>query len=316
MSTLLVIGGTGFFGKSILDYFGRGGLAPWGIGKVIVMARNASRLSVETPWLLNKDIELLNADIGTTNWLPTADYIIHAAANTDAKKYLEQAETERVNIQAATYNFCRLAPLYSKDSKIIYTSSGAVYGQQPPDVEFISESAPFLPIEDLVETKRDYAAAKRDAEQAIIELGYKGLNTSIARCFAFVGPYLPRDQHFAIGNFIRDGLAKQTISVKATGKVYRSYMYADDLVRWLMTIADNSSPDCSIYNVGSDQAILMGDLAELVGTLFDVPSDVPVITENTIDRYIPSTELVKKMLKLDIKYDLKRAIQSSVSGRS
>ena len=311
MSTLLVIGGTGFFGKSILDYFGRGGLEPWGIGKVIVMARNASRLSVETPWLLNKDIELLNADIGTTNWLPTADYIIHAAANTDAKKYLEQAETERVNIQAATYNFCRLAPLYCKDSKIIYTSSGAVYGQQPPDVEFLSESAPFLPIEDLVETKRDYAAAKRDAEQAIIELGHKGLNTSIARCFAFVGPYLPRDQHFAIGNFIRDGLAKQTIRVKATGKVYRSYMYADDLVRWLMTIADSSSPACSIYNVGSDQAILMGDLAELVGSIFGVTAYIPITSSNTVDRYIPSIELARKKLSLALNTSIKESIALS-----
>ena len=41
MATLLIIGGTGFFGKSILDSYKRNHLARWKIDKVIIMSRNS-----------------------------------------------------------------------------------------------------------------------------------------------------------------------------------------------------------------------------------------------------------------------------------
>ena len=44
MTTLLLTGATGFFGKSILDAFRRDLLAPFGIGRIIALARSAQRL--------------------------------------------------------------------------------------------------------------------------------------------------------------------------------------------------------------------------------------------------------------------------------
>ena len=313
MATLLVIGGTGFFGKSILDCFQRGMLKPWSIDHIIVMARNAERLREEAPLLLNQQVELLSADIAKTDYLPQADFVIHAAASSDARDYLKSSLKERQNILSGILNYCKLTRIFHQKSKLLYVSSGAVYGKQPPELEKISEDYQFLDAENIPEGKRDYACAKRDAELAVIKLGADGFHVSIARCFAFVGRWLPRDQHFAIGNFMRDTLGGGPIVVQAKHQVYRSYMYADDLVEWLMTIANNASKKCPTYNVGSDEAILLDDLASKLAQFYNIKAETPLATDGNVDRYIPSIEKAKTELGLCLKYDLMASIHKAIN---
>ena len=312
MSTLLIIGGTGFFGRSILDAYSRGLLSAWSIEKIIVISRNANKLTSTNPELINDNVELLDVDITSVDTLPFADYVIHAAASSDASRYTSQSDIEKKNIIQGTLNYCRLAPKFHTDSKIVFCSSGAVYGYQPKDVQYLTEDMAFGDIESLDEVKKSYAYAKRDAEFAIQELGQAGLNVSIARCFSFVGKYLPRDQHFAIGNFIADGLSGRDINVKADRRVYRSYMYADDLVKWLMTLANNSSPKCPIYNVGSDKEVEIRVLANIVGEVFNVGIQSSESNVTCVDRYIPSVKKIKAKLGLKLNLDLKKTIYLSI----
>ena len=315
MASLLLIGGTGFFGKSFLDSFQRGDLHAWGVDKVIAMSRNADQLKQTAPQLVDHRVELLNADIGTVNSLPAADYVVHAAASTDARNYLSRPESERKNIQAGVLNYCSLATKFHRNSKIVYVSSGAVYGVQPEEIEFLSEDAPIISLEDMPEHKRDYAMAKRDAEDAILQLcnNYE-IRASIARCFAFVGPWLPRDQHFAIGNFIEDGLQGRPIQVKATYPVYRSYMHADDLVTWLLTMAENANSECEAFNVGSDVPVSMVELARTIGKEFGVESLVPYQSEGIVDRYIPCIAKAKDKLRLQLNLDLTAAVRMTIES--
>ncbi len=314
MATLLVIGGSGFFGKSILDMFQRGELERWNVDKVIAMSRSAKRLEMETPELVRGNVELVESDIATTNFLPEADYVIHAAASTDARNYINAGDKEKANIQAGTLNYCNLACNFHKNSKVLYVSSGAVYGTQPAELSYIDETYQFNDPMDIPEGKRDYAVAKRDAEALIKELGADEMNVSIARCFAFVGKYLPRDQHFAIGNFIADGLAGKPIKVKANHLVYRSYMYADDLVEWMMEILVNANSKCPIFNVGSDEALTISELAKKVGSYFGVDVDSEKLSSPKIDRYIPSISKALNMLGLKCKYSLDNALNETVLG--
>ena len=313
MATLLVIGGSGFFGKSILDMFQRGGLAQWNVDKVIAMSRNAKRLQIETPELVKGNVDLVELDITTTKYLPEADYVIHAAASTDARNYLRAGEKEHENIQAGTLNYCRLVR-NNKNTKTLYVSSGAVYGTQPPEISHIEESYCFKDPNDIPEGKRDYAVAKRDAEELIKELGKEGFSVSIARCFAFIGPWLPRDQHFAIGNFIADGLAGNPIKVKANHLVSRSYMYADDLVVWLMTVLDSSKSDCPIYNVGSDEEISIFDLADKIASYFNVNLIIGNIDKTILDRYLPNVNKAKEILKLNRRFNLNSSINETITS--
>ena len=313
MTTLLIIGGTGFFGKSILDCYKRGLLHPWDVNRVIVMSRNSDNFKFNYPELMSNGVELLNGDITTINSLPDADYVIHAAASTDASLYLSHKKKEKKNIIRGTLNYCQLATEFHKNSKIVFCSSGAVYGYQPEQVKHLTEDMAFGDIECLDEVKKSYAYAKRDSEAVIQELGQAGLNVSIARCFSFVGRYLPKDQHFAIGNFIADGIVGRNIEVKATKKVYRSYMYADDLVAWLMTLADNATPQCPVYNVASDKEVEIKELANIVADIFNVSVTCVKVKNDLIDRYIPSVEKANSELGLISQHGLEESLILSIS---
>lgn len=292
---LFILGGTGFFGKSIIDSFQRGLMSPYGVDRLIVSARNIERFQSEFPELIDYRIELVKMDVSEAADLPHADIVIHAAASTDARDYRSNPNGEKINIEQSTTNYCQLAQRYHSNSKIVYCSSGAVYGQQPECVEKMDEDFQFQDVSHLTEYKREYALGKRNAEKEIIKLGSLGLNVSIARCFAFHGKYLPRDQHFAYGNFIGAAERGEAIEVKANHRVVRSYMHSDDLVNSLMKIALQSSPQCPVFNVGSDEAIEIRDLANLIGQQYNVPVNIAPITSDKIDRYIPNTDKLKKL---------------------
>jgi dTDP-glucose 4,6-dehydratase len=312
LAKLLIIGGSGFFGKSILDAFQRNLLDLWDIDSLIILARHPEELQKSHSQLITSKVKLLKGDIALIKQIPFADFVIHAAASTDVKNYHVAPLKERSNIIRGTLNYCDLAKKFHYKSKIVYVSSGAVYGRQPHNLEKISEDFDFLDADQLPENKRDYAYAKRDSEKAIYDLGNNGLDVSIARCFAFLGQWLPLDQHFAIGNFIHDGLLGRSIKVNAKYRVYRSYMYADDLVEWLMTIAGNSSESCPIYNVGSDQSILIDELAYKVGLYFGQNISYGYYLDEFVDRYIPCIDKAKNLLNLKIRYDLDEIIAKTI----
>lgn len=297
MKSLLVIGGTGFFGKSILDYFNRHGLDKYNINKVIVMARRVDVFKMKYPELCIQNVEFVSADISKCTELPVADLVIHAASSTDARDYINDSNAQRSNIEASTVNYAKLAHIYHKNAKIVYCSSGAVYGQQPENVELIDEDFPFQDVSKLVAHKRDYALGKRLAENEIIRLGADGLNVSIARCFAFYGKYLPRDQHFAYGNFLGAAERGETIEVKANHQVIRSYMHADDLVNALIRIALIAKPDCTIFNVGSHEAIEIRELAKKIASQFNLPLKTTPVIDDKIDRYVPNVSKLDSLKK-------------------
>ena len=126
--------------------------------------------------------------------------------------------------------------------------------------------------------------------------------------FRFCWPYLPLDAHFAIGNFIRDGIKGGLIRVNGDGTPYRSYLYAADLAIWLWTILFKGE-SCYPYNVGSDIDITISDLARLVAEIFGSNIEVKiaktVIPGKPAERYVPSIKRALLDLKLKQTIDLR-----------
>jgi nucleoside-diphosphate-sugar epimerase len=290
---LLIIGGTGFFGKSILDLNNRSGLDQFGIKLIIIVSRDVNEFKLKFPELVNENVQFTSLDITNCISIPEADLIIHAASSIDYNNYsLGHSES----IEKSTTNFCEIISKNRINSKIVYCSSGAVYGQQPVDVESMNENFPFQDVKSMAEHKRAYALAKRNSEREIWKLGRKGFNVSIARCFSFYGKYLPKDQHFAFGNFISDAENGRTIEVKSKGLVYRSYMHADDLVNSLIRIVLLSNNVCPIFNVGSDEVIEIRELAFKIAQEYGVGVNFSELQNDLIDRYVPNVKKLKNWI--------------------
>jgi dTDP-glucose 4,6-dehydratase len=141
-----------------------------------------------------------------------------------------------------------------------------------------------------------------------------GLEATIARCFAFVGPHLPLDAHFAIGNFIRDAMKGEPIKVK-DGTPYRSYLYAADLAVWLWTILFKGVA-CHPYNVGSEQEITIESLAKSIasaegGSVAGQP--LSLSHSSHAYRYVPSVRFTHSSLDLNVRIPLVEAIQRTIA---
>jgi dTDP-glucose 4,6-dehydratase len=152
-----------------------------------------------------------------------------------------------------------------------------------------------------------YAEGKRASElmcalyQKTAAENGAAFETKIARCWAFCGPHLPLDAHFAIGNFIGDVLAGRPIAIGGDGTPRRSYLYAADLAVWLWTILFRA-PALVPINVGSARDVSIRELAEAVaGTL--VPGTEICVAKQAVAgaapaRYVPAVTRAEELLGL------------------
>ncbi len=260
---LFITGGTGFFGCWLLESFA------WandklGLGaKAVVLTRNAEVFRNKVPHVASHPaIQFHIGDVQDFDFpAGSFSHVIHAATEANAKLSVENPLLVFETIVAGTRRTLEFAR-HGGARKFLLTSSGAVYGRQPPEITHLPETYPSGPATD--EPGSAYGEGKRAAEMLCTLYGHQfGLEPKIARCFAFVGPYLPLDIHFAIGNFIRDAIVGDHIRVGGDGTPYRSYLYAADLAIWLWHLLMRAQPGRA-YNVGSAEAISIADLAHAV----------------------------------------------------
>ena len=260
---IFITGGTGFFGCWLLESFAVANRRFALNAEVTVLCRSPENFRLRCPHLTeNSAVSLLQGDVRSFRF-PEGEFpfVIHAAAETRdirASNGKISALSTLSTIFDGTRNTLEFAASH-KTRKFLMISSGAVYGDQPTALSHLPESYsggpdPCLP-------SSVYGEAKRAAEALCSAYATpSGLECKIVRCFAFVGPHLPLDGNYAIGNFIRSALTSQTIRIHGDGTPLRSYLYATDLTTWLLT-ALVKAPSLQPINIGSGQAISIRELA-------------------------------------------------------
>ena len=308
---LFLTGGTGFVGKwllaTLLDanrHFELG-------CQVTVLTRNPAAFRAQTPDLGDAaGVELLQGDVRHLSVGDRPfDRIIHAATDVAASaSALDTFDTCVMGTRA-------MLDLASRTgASLLLVSSGAVYGRQPADVPTLGEDHPVAA--EPVHAASAYAAGKRAAEWlAHAYASEHSVDLKIARCFAFVGPYLPLDAHFAIGNFLRDALAAQAIVIKGDGTPLRSYLHASDMAAWLWVLLADGAPG-SVYNVGGEEAVSIQQLAQRVVTATGSLAPVTVLKQPAAglaaDRYVPDVSRIRRDLCLPEPLALDDALHRTV----
>ena len=329
---LFVTGGTGFFGCWLVESFCHINRELDLGAQMVILSRTPAAFKAKLPHIASDSaISLLEGDVRDFTF-PGGEfrYVIHAATAASAMQAKEAPLEMLTTILTGTQRTLDFAASHGA-KKFLLTSSGAVYGKQPAALTHVAETYAGAP--NPLDAESVYAEGKRVSElmcaiyQKVLSRkpgavqGNVPLEFKIARCWAFCGPHLPLDAHFAIGNFIGDVLAGRPIHIRGDGTPRRSYLYASDLAIWLWTILFRG-PNLIPLNVGSAHDLSILELAQLVVQTLSSKSEILVAKRPTkgtkIARYVPSVDRAAELLGLGETVNLQDAILRTVAwhGRS
>jgi nucleoside-diphosphate-sugar epimerase len=308
---IFVTGGTGFFGCWLLESFA------WACDRlrlgasITVLTRSPEAIHAKAPHLTaHPAIQFVQGDVRTFEF-PAGRFthVIHGATEASASLNRDRPLAMLDTIVEGTRRTLDFA-VSSGAKRFLLTSSGAVYGTQPPELPLLPETYTGGP--DCADPRWVYGEGKRLAELLCAVYARQfGVICPIARGFAFTGPYMPLDIHFAIGNFISSCAAGRSIEIHGDGTPYRSYLYAADLAIWLWTILVHGA-SCRPYNIGSQEAVSIADLAATVAATLNPGTQIRVAqaarTGALAQRYVPDTSRARNELGLAQHISLEDAI--------
>lgn len=310
---LFMTGGTGFIGTWLLETiaFANDRL---GTGtQVTVLTRDQDAFTRRSPHLAARpDLVLHRGDVRSFAF-PAGDfgYIVHGATDSRATSQSADRAGLAATIVQGTARVLDMACGAGARS-VLFLSSGAVYGPQPEAVDLLPETFPGGP--DPLQIGSTYAEAKRMAEHLCCLAGAQSLGVRIARLFALVGPLLPLDAQFAVGNFILDAKMGRAIAVQGDGTPLRSYLHAADLMVWLLHIMVRGQSGRA-YNVGSDRHVSIAGLAETVARIAGRPGAVVVAKRPEAGpraRYVPDISRARGELGLEVRLDLEESLRRTL----
>lgn len=312
-SNFFITGGTGFIGiwmllllLTIKEQTGQK-------FEITILTRNPKAFKQKAPRIASQ-VTIVNGSLENFACPESKkyDYVLHAAIDSifsakDSVSFLDSmTQNTKCVLEFALSHDCK---------KFLFISSGAVYGGGINGEQLFSESQNSAPTFSNCSYKAIYGEGKRLGELLSSLYAQKGVfETKIARPFTFIGPYLPLDANYAVGNFINNALNNEPIIVNSDGTSLRSYMYAADMAEWLLTIlfyGENSQP----YNVGSNVPISILGLAKTIASVVGYPDSQIVVKSDMShkpDCYVPSTALAEKHLGLKINYSLEDSVRSTI----
>jgi len=312
---IFMTGGTGFFGTWMLSAL----LAAdnqLGLNlKIAVLSRCPENFEQHHPHIAcANNLQFVQGDITSFDFpAGSYDYIFHFAATSAEATF--NGEDQLKKLEMLYFGTKRVLDFAVAASvkKILFTSSGVVYGQMDDELEGVGEG--FRGSPDVSRPDAALGEGKRIAEYlfAYYHEKYK-ISYAIARCFSFIGPHLPLDIHYAAGNFVKNCLDGKDIIISGNGQPIRSYLYIGDATSWLIKIL-TATDQKSIYNVGSSRSITIEELAVVIKKILKTNNKIIINNKHkTLDNfsrnlYLPKLSLIKDKLSVIEWTSLEKSIE-------
>ncbi len=272
---ILITGGTGFVGSWILESVLHANSQLKLCVGITAITRNASLLASRyAEHVKNNTLDIVEGDLASVEF-PSGSYshVIHLATGAPSGSS-GLSDGFFIHDQLCSHRLAEFC-VSAGASKVLFTSSGAVYGRVNVPKTGIAET--IGPTPDLREPGSGYGLGKLCSEYIFNSLGaLSGVTVTNARLFAFVGPRLPLTAGYAIGNFINDAINGRRLTIGSDGKPKRSYLYASDLAIWLWTMLFLSEKT-DVFNVGGCRILSIGELAATVVSALGSDCDVVVL---------------------------------------
>jgi len=307
-NSIFITGGTGFFGKWILESINYANTKLTTPISVYVLTRSPSKFNETFPNIINSNINLIEGSLEDFKIHEDCKYFLHAATDVASSLKNDSVE-EQVNETEKAMTYLLEQIENSNISKILFTSSGAVYGSKNDSHEPSKEDETLGSF-----ITNAYGQAKITAENMLSSgLINSNKDLSIARCFAFTGAHLPTNTTFAVGNFISNLLNDEDIIIKGDGTPQRTFMYMSDLCVWLFKLLVNTK-GIHTYNVGSEEIVNIEELANEIAK-HSSNCNVRILGEKSVGpvpSYIPSVSKASKELGLKNHHSFKESISKTI----
>ena len=297
MKSLLILGASGFIGKSFIDYFLNNKDNKFGISNLILVARKKAPILIKN----KKKIQYLKKDLLKINKLPESEYILYCI---NSKSMNDELKCFK--------HFDSLLKKNYKKPKLF------LQAREPYMDQIIKKIKPQKNLKlviisvNIVIIKKKYAEQKKELEKKFKKLSTQGYTVCIARLFTFSGIHI--DKNEALPNLILQGLISENIHVKSKIKVYRSYMSDVNLIKTLLKLFQKIKDDFLVLNLGSDKIISLENLANIIAKITNKNLVKNYYISKKIDFYVPSIKISKKIIKTEHnKNNIMRDIKSMIA---
>lgn len=292
-ATFLITGATGLIGSTLIHCL----LALDKSVKVVAPVRNAAKCITLFSEKELSAIHIVECNLETVDYstMGSVDYIIHCAAPTSSKFFVEHAiETFEI-----IYNGTERLLKYAKENAVkgfVYLSSLEVYGTMTDDTMPVTELCQFYL--DPLSVRSSYPMAKRATEH-LCHLYAKqyGVPVKIARLTQTTGAGIAKDDNRVIAQFARLASQGQDIILHTTGEAARPYCYTTDAISGILYILMKGEAG-EAYNVSNDETYISArGMAEYLRDNFNPNISVRVELNDNMG-YAPATKLKLTSAKL------------------